>query len=587
MIFCHNLLSFQHDIQYIVKPDSIGTVMFKRNTKHSQTNMFGLFSSLSAAQQKKAINSEEYHFYNLIFRNIKEENLALLYSDQKSRPNAPVNALLSAIILMHRYGWTYAELFKHMEFNILTKFALGIDSMEEMPFCPATLFNFQNRLNDHLINTGENLLEQVFDSLTQQQLKTLKIKTDIQRTDSFQAASNIRSYSRLQLLVELVIRIFRILSDEDKDKFREHFQNYIKKSSGQYIYSLKASDVPHEIEEIGTLYHWINQNLSESYKECDIFKTFLRVFSEHFTVVEEKVEVKDPSQLTSGCVQSPDDLDATYREKSGKKNRGQVVNVVETANPENKLNLITDVAVKPNNTDDSRILNERLDQLKEKTSALNELHFDGAYPSSENDAKCAEHDITAVQTGVKGRKPAVELSIEQISDDSYVVSCPNQQVNSSPSRKRHKACFDLNVCSQCPHQEICSTTAMKTKRVYYFTHEGFQKRKRIKAIEELPPNRQKLRHNVEATVKEFTHRMPNGKLKVRGAFKAACFAYMTAVAINFGRIYRYQKADPKGFFYFFVRICQRTFFWDEKSIFILRIESFFKFLRRPTLAGAF
>jgi len=561
--------------------------MFRKNTKHSQMNLLGLFSSLSESKQKKAISSEECHFYNLIFCNIKEEIFASLYSDEKSRPNAPVNALVSALILMNRYNWTYAELFKNMEFNILTKFALGVDSMDEMPFCPATLFNFQNKLNDHFVNTGENLLEQVFDNLTEQQLKTLKIKTNIQRTDSFQAASNIRSYSRLQLLVELVIRIFQILSDEDKNKFQEQFQDYVKKTSGQFIYSLTVADIPHELEKIGKLYQWIYQNLSESYKEYDIFKTFLRVFSEHFTVVEEKVEVKDSSQLTSGCVQSPDDLDATYREKNGKKKRGQVINVVETANPENELNLITDVALKPNNTDESKILNERLDRLKEKTPDLNELHFDGAYPSSENDVKFAEHEITPVQTGVRGPKPAVELTVEQISDECYLVSCPNQQVHSSRSRKRYKACFDITVCNQCPHNKECSTVKMKTHRVFYFTHEYFQKRKRIKVIKNLPPNRQKLRSNVEATVKEFTHRMPRGKLKVRGALKAAFFAYMTAVAINFGRIYRYQKANPKGFFCFFVRICQRTFCFDENSIFTVKNESYFKFLRLPILAGAF
>ncbi|MGQ9616493.1 MAG: transposase [Spirochaetota bacterium] len=123
--------------------------MFKKNVKHTQTYLFGLFNSLPERMKKKIEKSEEYTFYKLIFSSIKEDIFAGLYSEVKSRPNAPINAMVSSLILMHRYKWSYEELFKHVEFNILTKIALGLDSIESMPFCPATLFNFQNRLSKH------------------------------------------------------------------------------------------------------------------------------------------------------------------------------------------------------------------------------------------------------------------------------------------------------------------------------------------------------------------------------------------------------------------------------------------------------
>ena len=60
----------------------------------------------------------------------------------------------------------------------------------------------------------------------------------------------------------------------------------------------------------------------------------------------------------------------------------------------------------------------------------------------------------------------------------------------------------------------------------------------------IPPERRKLRANVEATMHEFTHHLNGHKLKARGAFKASLFTFATAIAINFGRIYRYyQKKD--------------------------------------------
>jgi hypothetical protein len=518
--------------------------MFKKNDHHTQTDIFGLFNSLPERMKKKIEHSEEHTFYKLIFSNIKEDIFSGLYSDKKSRPNAPINTMVSSLILMHRYHWTYEELFKHIEFNILTKIALGLDSLETMPFCPATLFNFQNRLSRHFAETGEILLEKVFDHLTEKQLRILKIKTHIQRTDSLAAASNIRSYTRLQLLVELLLRIWRVLSDEDKTRFKEQFEPYVNKTSGQYIYSLQASDIPHEIEKIAHLYYWIDQNLKPSYAELEIFKTFERVYSEQFVVVQEKIEIKPPEHISSSSVQSPDDLDATYRNKDGKDIRGQSINVVETAHPENPLNLITDVSINPVNKDDSKVLHERLDTLKEKTPELEELHFDGAYGSSDNDRKCEQHGITPVQTAVRGQKPAVEMSIEKISETAYSVSCPQQTVTSAPTRKRHKAVFDLAVCKRCSLRSTCPTIKRKKDRVLYFTHEYYLALKRQKVINSLPEERKKLRSNVEATVNEFVCKMPHRKLKVRGTFKASVFAFSVALGVNFGRIYRLIQGDP-------------------------------------------
>jgi len=518
--------------------------MFKKNTKHLQTDIFGMRNTMPETLKKHAVNSEEYHFYNIIFCNIKEKIFSVLYSEKKSRPNSPINSLVAALLLQNRRVWTYDELFQNIRFNLLVRMALGLDNLVTMPFCPATLFNFQNRLNDHFIRTGENLLEQVFDGLTENQLKALKLKTNIQRTDSTFAASNIRNYSRLQLLVEMIIRIYRVLSESDKARFKEHFNSYVKKTSGQYIYKLKASDIPHELEKIAQLYFWIDRNIRPAYSELSIFKTFERVYGEHFTESEETTEVKSRDDLHSGCLQSPDDLDATYRNKNGKKSKGQTINVVETANPENPINLVTDVCVNPNNKDDSKNLNDRIDRLKEKTPDWDELHSDGAYGSSDNDQKFEEHNITPVQSGVRGPEQAVPIEIDQTGEDEYIVSCPYQKVSSQESRKRLKAEFDLAVCQRCDKQADCSSIQMKKYRAFYFTRDDYLRKKRLKQRTSIPADRLNLRNNVEATINEFVCKMPKGKLKVRGAFKASIFAFSVAMSVNFGRIYRYIQDNP-------------------------------------------
>ena len=530
--------------------------MFKKNTKHLQSDLFGFYNTVPQSMKKKILQSEEYHFYKIIFSNIDEAIFSDLYSDQKSRPNSPINAMVASLLLMNRRTWTYEELFKNILFHLLVKVALGLDHLDEVPFCPATLFNFQNRLHSHFIETGENLLEQVFDQLTEEQLKKLKLKTSIQRTDSFAALSNIRNYSRLQLLVEMIIRIYRVLSNEDKQRFVDHFSAYSQKTSGQYIYALKAGDISYEMEKVGQLYHWIDQTLYPHYKDLQIFQTFQRVFTEHFTVVDHKVEIKPPDQLKSDSVQSPDDLDAAYRKKNNKAGKGQSINIVETTDPSNPIHLLTDVAINPLNQDDSETLHHRLDRLKQKTPALNELHHDAAYGSTDNDLKSEELHITTVQTAVRGNQSAVPIAIEQVSETDYVIKCPLQTVNSQKVRKRLKANFDLSICEQCDYQGKCPALVMKNHRVYYFTHDIYLSKKRQRVIETLPPERQKLRSNVEATVNEFVCKMPKGKLKVRGAFKTAVFAYSVAMSINFGRIFRLIQTHPEKYACFFLAFIQ-------------------------------
>lgn len=300
-------------------------------------------------------------------------------------------------------------------------------------------------------------------------MKKLKLKTDIQRTDSFQVMSNIRIYSRTQLLVETLIRLYRILSDGDKQKFKGTLSPYVEQTSGAFIYGLKKTDIPHEQQKIASVYHQLHQELKQQYGDTEIFRIFDRVYNEHFCMVSDKIAIRDVKEISSSSLQSPDDIDATFRNKRSKNYQGQVVNVTETANPENALNLLTDVTVAPNNTDDSTILNGRLDIIKDKCPDINELHTDGAYGSSANDRKINEHTINHIQTAVRGRTPAVDISIEPITPEQHNVSCPLQSTVSEKTKTRFKASFDMSICTCCPHSESCPSVVQNDCRAYYFT----------------------------------------------------------------------------------------------------------------------
>ena len=139
--------------------------MFLKNTAHLQQDLFNIECHLPEAKRKKLRSSSEAYFYEIIFSRIDEEDFAPLFSEKGSRPNAPVNALVSAIILCYKRGLTTEELFDRIDFDLRVRTALGLHNFEDTPFCAATYFNFRNRLLKYFTETGENLIEKVFDNV--------------------------------------------------------------------------------------------------------------------------------------------------------------------------------------------------------------------------------------------------------------------------------------------------------------------------------------------------------------------------------------------------------------------------------------
>jgi len=176
--------------------------MFKPNKRHLQPLLISNINDLPERHRKILENSWAHTFYHELFCRLKEEPFAVLYADHPSRPNIPINWLVMMEILKSANGWSDEELYEHFLFDLQVRYALGLHDLHEGYFDLRTLYYFRERLSRYNLEHGVNLLSQAFEDITDQQLKSLKIKTGMQRMDSTQVASNIMDMSRLQLLVE-------------------------------------------------------------------------------------------------------------------------------------------------------------------------------------------------------------------------------------------------------------------------------------------------------------------------------------------------------------------------------------------------
>lgn len=526
--------------------------MFKKNEDYRQQDMFDLPQTLSDKQNKLMSASIEHSFFLNIFMCINENDFSRLYSKKKSRPNTPVNQLVGSLILKHLHNWTYSELFKNLNFNILTRHAVGINSIETDIFSEATIYNFQTKVVEHFVSTGTDLLSEVFETLTQNQLKEFGVRTNIQRGDSFLMGSNIFDYTRLQLLIEVLLRLNRILDAQDKSVFSILSNTYTKQSAGQYIYKIEKDDLPKEINKLANIYHKLYVKFKDKYSQVSVFKIFERVYTDHFIVVNEKVEVIPNGKLNSSILMSPDDQTATYRDKRDNGNKGYSGHISETAHPDNKLNLITDNVVETNNTDDAKILEKRLPFMIDKTPDLDEYHSDGGYGSPNVDLIMNKHSITQIQNAIRGRKAAAEFTIREDELGQYWVSCKNGETAiAKKADKRYKAVFDYYKCQKCPFLKECSARTSGVKinrpiRTWYFAEEKILLHRRRQSKERIPKERWKLRSNVEASVKEVKRGIKNKKVRVRGIIKARFYLSLTCIAVNLTRIHKYLPTADKG-----------------------------------------
>ena len=530
--------------------------MFKKNKSHYQLPLTSNVDELPAKLRKRLDSSWSGVFYREFFSRLDETPFAVLYADCPSRPNIPVNVLVGLEYLKAGKGWTDEELLDEYGYNTQVRYALGYRQLGDGDFDIRTLYYFRERLSRYMQETGINLLDKAFEQVTDQQLTAYHLKTGKQRMDSTQIASNIRMMSRLQLLVEVLQRVHRMLTEEERAHYAEEFAPYIQGHAGQYVYHIKGEDTSGHLQQIGEVMKYLLAELQSRYAQGPVYQMFERVFGEHYFVEEKVLKTKLDKELSASSLQSPDDLEATYREKNKKHYKGYVANLTETCDPENKLQLVTKVQVAANSVDDAKMMEEALPNLKERTE-LDTLYTDGGYGSPSADKSMQDKQVVQIQTAIRGRAPSSEklnlsdFDIKQTETwKPTQITCPQGQtvaVYPSSQKKGFVAHFEVEVCQTCPFLEQCPTQAGKRDPRHHlrFSQQQVNMSQRRQRSQIHQQEGRNLRAAVEATVRQVKHPFPASKLPVRGRFRVTCMLIGSAMITNVRRIQRFLEAEMK------------------------------------------
>lgn len=262
--------------------------------------------------------------------------------------------------------------------------------------------------------------------------------------------------------------------------------------------------------------------------------------------------------ISAQCLQSPDDLEETYRRKNRRGYRGYVANVTETCDEENDVQLIVDVAVEPNSADDGQVPVEAADELAERTD-VETLYTDGGYSGPDVDEALTRLRIEQVQTGIRGRKTGRlgRAHFDWEVDGQHrpvAVTCPgSQRVEVERGRKSHTflARFDNEACSRCSLLDECPTRPMKRRpvRVLRVTTRQVQAARRMNRSQTQKESGRNPRAAVEATVWSVKAPLPRGRVPYRSRARVTMYTVASAAMVNVRRLAalaRQQAAKPEA-----------------------------------------
>ena len=529
--------------------------MFRNNRRHLQPALISNVNDLPLKLRERLEASWAGAFRQQFFSRLKEEAFAVLYSPVDSRPNVPVNLLVSLDTLKGGFGWSDEELYDKFCYDLQVRYAVGYDNLGDGQFELRTLYNFRRRVSEYNQAHGTNLLQAAFADVTDQQITAFKVQTGQQRMDSTQIASNMLAMSRLQLLVEAVQRLHRLLSTAEQARYAELLAPFLAGSSGHYVYRIKgraATDA--HLQVVGQVLYQLLDELAQPYGQEPVYQVVQRLFADNFRLDDAVVQPKANAEITSGCLQSLDDQEASYRRKDQQDYKGYVANLSETCDPANPVQLITSIQVAPNNVDDAKLLCEAVPALKARM-ALDMLYTDASYGSPEADEVLLAHQVILTQSGLRGKEPAagkLHLADHAIAQDEtgrpIRLTCAGGQTVPVLSARStgFVAYFDPKQCLACPLHTAGQCRAYPGKRDQrfrlLFTQQevhAAQRRRRCRTLLREGPN---FRAAVEATVRCVKHPFPAAQLPVRGRFRVTCLLIASVAMTNIRRLQRHLAA---------------------------------------------
>lgn len=527
--------------------------MFKRGSKDHQLSFDDRLLNLPKSVVDHLRRSWAESFYRDVFTAIQEERFAVLFSTNYSRPNKPVNIMVSLLLLKELHQQTDEEIVGSVYFDYRYQYALGISNVDKESVSINTLTNFRQRLLRYEQETGIDLLKEEIDALSNRLADLIRLDRSLARMDSLMVSSSCKRLTRMELAFRVVQQAVKALDRQWPEHTPEPFRVYLdadhktdvlyrtrhEASGGKLAFLLaQARDLLDHILALPDIAH----------SDVPAFGHLTRLLKEQCAQTEDG-EWVTLDETSSASMQNPSDPDATYRNKGGRGHIGYSMNVVEVRDPEKNVGLILEHEVQPNIHSDAAF-GQTFVESHPLAEELDTLVMDGAYYRRETMDAAVESDTQVVFTDMSGRKPVKDkLSFDafEANEKEGVTLCPGgkKPVTSRYDKKKnvYTAKFNKLECAQCPLQSQCPFMDQKKFNTVRFT-----KAQRMNAIHRSLMIRNadehralsKFRAGVEGVMSVMRRRFRIDELPVRGLARAKMWMHAKIGAYNIRMVWKHQ-----------------------------------------------
>ncbi len=505
---------------------------------------------------------------------IDENAFRDLYHEWNGRPNKPVETVIGVLLLKEMNDLTDAEALGALDYDLRWHVALDLEP-EEAHTCQKTLHNFRAKL---MASDKGKLL---FEEMTGRIIEALGVSTERQRLDSTHITSNIARLTRLGLFCETARVFLGELRKKAKGKFESVPEGlrkrYLKDDGTDTRYhDAKSSDAKRRIgvsaRDVWRLVDRFKGD--EAVEGLTSYGLLKRLLDEQCEVVEEApapkaddADVNDPpapvalkpaKEVKSDSLQTPHDASVTY---SGRKGKGQEVQLAETCGNEDKPEMITYAEQTRSCDSDEKVPVPAVENLAERNIRPKELLTDTNYGSTGNVIECEKRgtELVAPVPGPKVDEAPAENAESGITKGDFDVDPKGERATRCPagreatSEKRDsgtgkvRAFFDGAGCDGCPHRDRCPAKPLRDgRRVLRTTVHAavLARRRRYEKTKEFK-KRYAERAGIEATNSELKRAHGLGRLRIRGFLRVRLAVYFKALACNVKRMVRHLAGEAR------------------------------------------
>ena len=384
------------------------------------------------------------------------------YSPDMGRPTKELYSMAGLIFMMEFFDWKKPEALNAYSFHMDVHYALNME--------PVTHDIAIRTLERYVaLFEKDELAKKIMHDVTIKLAELLEINIDKQRLDSTHIFSDMASFGRTRLMGVAIKRFLTQVLRHDPRAYEALpealHQRYSPSVHQMFGGTGKDKQSRRRLrQQVAEDMHFLIGHFADMgpLNNGACYKAMERIFYEQCDVHEDQVTVKD--KVGSRVMQNPSDADATY---DGHKGPGYQVQLAETCDPDNEVQIITAALPQSAAEPDTEAVEPILNMLEESKLLPQELFVDTGYASDENVQKAESRGVELVGPVPGGASPVSEdeLTIDDFNIDEateQVVCCPAGHAPTSsehdPQTGKTRTVMPDSACGPCEYSDQCPVT---------------------------------------------------------------------------------------------------------------------------------